>query len=237
MYPYKHALLRIISFILLAAVLAGCSTGTATSNTALIASTGTVKTITAVTSVSGSGTTSALQTVSVSWKTTGTIGAVNVKTGDQVKAGGVLMSIDAKSASAAMLQAQAELSSSVKALNDLLHPSALSVANAQQAVAKAQDSLDKLQHPTASALAAAQQAVVKAQDTLDTAQQTLGNSKTVDLAYYQEQVQKAQDALTNAEHAAAPGAKPVDERHERVQQRQRSVCQVPSVPDGVRLRP
>ncbi len=201
MYRTKRILGRILSLLTLGMLLAGCSslsTGT-TTTASTTATTATVKTITAVSSVSGSGSVTALQTVSVAWKTAGTVGAVKVKSGDQVKAGDVLMTIDPQSASTAMLQAQAELSSSVKALNDLLNPTALAVADAQQAVVKAQDDLDSLLKPTAVSIADAKQVVAQAQATLDTAKKTLANSKAVDLKYYQDQVQSAQDALTNAQ--------------------------------------
>ena len=110
---------RFISILAVAALLVGCSVinPTATSNTsssATAASVGTVKTITAVTSVSGTGSTLVLQTVAVNWKTTGTMGTVAVKAGDQVKAGQVLMTMAPESVSTAQLQAQATRSSSLK---------------------------------------------------------------------------------------------------------------------------
>jgi HlyD family secretion protein len=204
MHAIQRRFWRLFSLIAVAALLVGCSaiSPTATSTTSTSASVGTVKTITAVTSVTGSGSTLALQTVSVNWKTTGTVGAVNVKAGDKVKAGDVLMTIDPASATTAQLEAQAELSSSVKALNDLLNPTAIKVAEAQTAVADAQTALDELLKPTDTAVAAAQQAVAAAQSTLETAQKTLRNSKTVDVSYYQEQVTAAQNALTNAQQNA-----------------------------------
>ncbi len=170
MYPSKRAFFSIFSLIAIAALLAGCS---AADPAAASVQTAPVQVITAVTTVTGSGSTLALQTVPVSWKATGTVGTVNVKAGDQVKAGDVLMTIDPKSIPN-MAQLQSDLLSSQKALNDLLHPTDLSLANAQQAV-------------------------VKAQNDLDTAQKTLTASKSVDVPFFQEQVQKAQDALTNAE--------------------------------------
>ena len=210
MPSFKRRLWRLISLVAAAALLAGCSaissiTGTSTSSTtgaATTASVGTVKTITAVTSVSGTGSTLALQTVALSWKTTGTVGAVNVKAGDKVKAGDVLMTLDPASVVTAQLQAQAELSTSVKALNELLHPTALEIANAQQAVSDAQTALDQLENPAETAIATAQQAVTTAESTLKTAQKTLSSSKTVDVSYYQTQVTDAQNALTNAEQDA-----------------------------------
>jgi HlyD family secretion protein len=156
-----------------ASLLAGCNLA-ATSTAAQEQSTGTVQTITAVTSVSSSGSALALQTASVSWKAGGTVGTVLVKPGDQVQAGDTLMTIDPASASASYLQAQVELSSTVQALNDLLHPPAATLATARQAVAQAQEALEN-------------------------AQKTLAAVEKTDLDYYQEQVEAAQNALLTAE--------------------------------------
>lgn len=219
MYTSKRTLLKVISLIALAAVLASCSGTSGGQAAAAQVASAPVQTITAVTTVSGSGSTLALQTVSVSWKASGTVGTVNVKTGDQVKAGDALMTIDPKSISN-MAQLNSDVLSAQEALDNLLHPTALSVANAQQAVFNAQDTLDKLTHPTASTVANAQQAVAKAQDTLDAAQKTLSSSKSVDVAFFQDQVQKAQDALTNAQQNAAGtdiGSLPVQLRQAQVQ--------------------
>ena len=158
-----------------------------------------VTTITAVTSVTASGPVAAQQSGAVVWETTGTVTAVKVKPGDHVRAGDTLMSLDPLSTPQNVIQAQAELISSKKALDDLLHPSALTVANARKAVADAQDALDALTGPTPMAISSARQAVAKAQDTLDKARKTMANTKKPDLKFYQDQVKSAQDALTNAQ--------------------------------------
>ncbi len=162
-------------------------------------STAPVQIITAVSMVSGSGTTQAIQSLAVNWKTIGIVGTVNVKVGDQIKTGDVLMTINPQSEATAILQAQAQYSSAVQALTDLLHPSEIKIAEARQAVADAQTSLDDLVTPTAAAVAKAQQALADAQVTLKNAEKTLGNSQSVNISYYQDQVAAAQDALTNAQ--------------------------------------
>jgi HlyD family secretion protein len=197
---------KAMRLVLLMAFVTGCSavnsiTGNGGQSQQAVA-TAPVQTITAVSSVSGTGNTEALQTVSVSWNTAGTVGTVNVKVGDTVKAGDVLMTIDPQSATTTQLQARANLSTSVKALNDLLNPTAIQIANAKKAVSDAQTNLDNLLTPTDTALATAKDAVAKAQTTLDTATKTLANSKSVDMAYYQTQLQTAQSALTNAQQNA-----------------------------------
>jgi len=210
MKSIKRHIGQFLGLMLVAAMLAGCSviqsvtggTSGSTSSTSTATSVGTVKTITAVTSVTGSGSTEALQTIAVSWKTSGMVGTVNVKAGDKVKAGDVLMTIDPASAGTAQIEAQATLSSAVKALDQLLNPTALEIANAQKAVSDAQTNLNNLLTPTEIALASAKQAVAAAQSTLQTAQKTLANSKSTNLTYYQEQVNLAQNALTNAQQNA-----------------------------------
>jgi HlyD family secretion protein len=102
-----------------------------------------VTSVTAVTSVESSGAVQAEQSASVFWKTTGAVAEVRVKAGDIVKAGDVLMTLDPASAPANVILAQADLVAAQKALDDLLHPSALALANAQKAVADAQDALEK----------------------------------------------------------------------------------------------
>jgi HlyD family secretion protein len=158
-----------------------------------------VTSITAVTSVTSAGPVSAVQSGAVVWKTSGTVSSVFVKPGDHIKMGDALMSIDPLSGPQNLIQAQADLIAANKALDDLLHPSALSIANARKSVATAQDNLDALTSPAPLAIANAQQAVAKAQDTLDKARKTLANTKSPDVKFYQDQVKTAQDALTNAQ--------------------------------------
>jgi HlyD family secretion protein len=170
--------------------------GTATSSTA--PKTAVVTTITAVTSVTSAGAVTAVQSGAVGWKTSGTVTAVQVKPGDQVAAGAELMRLDPLSVPQNVILAQADLIAAQRALDDLLTPPALTVAQAQKNVEKAQDTLADLLTPPALAVAQAQQAVAKARDALDRAQTALDTTQQPDLKYYREQVQRAQDALTNA---------------------------------------
>ena len=136
-----------------------------------------VTTITAVDSVESSGAVQALQSASVFWETTGTVVAVKVKEGDQVKAGDVLMTLDPTSAPANVILAQADLIAAQKTLDDLLHPSALALANAEKAVADAQDALEKAQKDLRNAQYPVGQGLLDAisdtQLALDTAQANL----------------------------------------------------------------
>ncbi len=136
-----------------------------------------VTTITAVDSVESSGAVQALQSASVFWETTGTVVAVKAKEGDQVKAGDVLMTLDPTSAPANVILAQADLIAAQKTLDDLLHPSALALANAEKAVADAQDALEKAQKDLRNAQYPVGQglldAIADTQLALDTAQANL----------------------------------------------------------------
>ncbi len=102
-----------------------------------------VKRITAVSSFDSVGTVAPLQSAALFWQTSGQVKTVQVKAGDTVKAGDVLMTLDPASAPPGVLMAQADLLNAQKALNDLLHPGPLTLASAQKAVADAQVALDK----------------------------------------------------------------------------------------------
>jgi HlyD family secretion protein len=133
-----------------------------------------VTSITAISSVESSGTIAAQQSTSLPWKTTGNVSEVTVKVGDQVKAGDVLMKLDPVSAPGNVIQAQADLIAAQKALDDLLHPTPLMIANAQKAAADAQKSLED-------------------------AQRVQRNVNSPDVSFYQDQYQRAQQSLTAAQ--------------------------------------
>jgi HlyD family secretion protein len=158
-----------------------------------------VITVTAESYVTSVGAVMPVQSGTVMWKTTGTVAAVYARVGDRVQAGQPLMALDPLSAPQAVLAAQADQVSAQRALDDLLRPTALTVAQAQKNVAKAKETLDDLRQPPAVNVALARQTVAKAQDTLDKARKNLANTQSPDLKYYQDQVRNAQDALTNAQ--------------------------------------
>lgn len=175
-----------------------------------IASTGEVTSLTLVNSIETTGAIEALQTASLNWETTGTVGTVNVKAGDTVKKGDTLMSIDPTTASESLVQAQIDLVSAKKALDELMNPPALTVANAKQDVTTAEATLKTAQQNLKYALNPVGQSlydsVADAQLALQTAQanQTLANVSTtassvkttlddMNLAY--SQLQRAQTAM------------------------------------------
>jgi multidrug efflux pump subunit AcrA (membrane-fusion protein) len=183
--------------------LAGVHIGPAGSNQASAIKTARVTSVTAVTTVTSAGPVAALQSGLIYWKTTGTVTQVSVKAGAHVHAGDVLMSLDPLSTPQIVIQAQADLIASKKALDDLLHPSALTIASAAQLVKQDQDHLNDLVNPKLLAVANARQALATAENNLYNAQKTLSASKNLDIKTYQEQVQSAQVALTNAQQNAA----------------------------------
>src|SRR5712692_1593173 len=92
--------------------------------------TGTVTSITAVSTVADSGSVAAQQSAAVFWKTTGTVADVLVQPGAHVQTGDVLMRVDPLSAPGSVIQAESDLLAAQTALDDLQHPSALSLATA-----------------------------------------------------------------------------------------------------------
>jgi len=139
--------------------------------------TGVVTTGTAVSAVESSGSVAPLQSASLTWKTTGTVATVEVQVGDVVQAGQVLMTLDPASAPANVIQAQSELITAQKALDDLLNPSQTNIANAEKAVADAQAALEK-------------------------AQRDVQSLTSPDISYYEEQVAAREQALLTAQQNA-----------------------------------
>ncbi|MGB7876761.1 MAG: biotin/lipoyl-binding protein, partial [Anaerolineales bacterium] len=71
--------------------------------------------------VGATGTVRSRQTATLVWQTTGTVEDVNVKTGDEVKAGEVLASLSKTSLAQNIIMAEAELVSAQQALDDVLN--------------------------------------------------------------------------------------------------------------------
>jgi len=131
--------------LLIRSGLLGGFPGSSSNGNASALTTGEVTSITAVSSVESSGPVEAQQVASVFWKTTGQVASVLITPGDRVKKGDLLMTIDPDTAPQEVIQAQSNLINAQKALDELLNPTALSIANAQQAVANAEQQLEKAQ--------------------------------------------------------------------------------------------
>jgi multidrug efflux pump subunit AcrA (membrane-fusion protein) len=108
-------------------------------------------------SVTASGTVAPANSEEVNFATSGTLATLNVKVGQQVKAGEVLGTLDANAANLALQSAQASLLTAQETLTQ--------AQNGNQTTIEAQQNSD--------ALSQAQAAVTTAQDTLDTDQTNL----------------------------------------------------------------
>jgi HlyD family secretion protein len=115
-----------------------------------------VTTFTLGTSIESSGTLSAGQLTTLSWKTSGVIETVNVQVGSQVKKGDVLASLRLDSVPASILQARANLASAEETLSNLqntaltLTQAQLDVVTAQKNLADAEKAFASLDYPRAS---------------------------------------------------------------------------------------
>lgn len=163
--------------------------------------------------VGATGVVRANQSAVLSWQTSGTVGEVLGKMGDQVTAGQVLASLEITSLPQAVILASADLVSAQRALDDLLN-SQIQQAQALQAVENAQQALDDARKPEL-AQAQALEAIATAQKAVDEAERLLrwakspANQSYIDEA--QAQVTLTKDRLDRANEKYAPYAnKPVD---------------------------
>jgi RND family efflux transporter MFP subunit len=116
----KKVIWIVLTTLFIALLIASCSaTRNATSSTSGASSTGKVQKVNVVNSVEASGTIAPAQLASLYWQTTGNVGTVNVKEGDQVKANDVLMSLNPVTMPASVLTAQQNLASARKNLEDI----------------------------------------------------------------------------------------------------------------------
>ncbi len=129
----KSTIVSILSLLMVSSFLMGCS---ATSN-ASTATTGTVQEVSMSSSVESSGSISAKQLVTLSWETSGIVGAVNVKSNATVKKDQVLMTLDPSTAPSEVIQATVTLVSAKQALEDA-QQSNTAKAQAEVALASAQ---------------------------------------------------------------------------------------------------
>jgi HlyD family secretion protein len=119
--------------------------------------------------ISTAGTVRSGQSAVINWQTSGKVGNLDVKLGDQVKADQVLAELDPNSLAPSMINARQTLIDAKKTLDDLVN-SRLQQAQALQAVQNAQTALDDLKQTSATNTAQAQQAVAAAQTALKDAQ-------------------------------------------------------------------
>lgn len=138
--------------------------------------------------IGATGTVRANQTAVLSWQTTGTVGQIDVKVGDQVAADEVLAELLQGSLSQTIISAEAELISAQRSL-DNLRQSGVARAQAQQSLAAAQDALET------------------AQKRLESKAYTRASQDVIDVAYAnyilaQEEVDRRQSTYDGTAHLA-----------------------------------
>lgn len=150
---------------------------------------------TLVASVGATGLVRANQTAILAWQTTGTVGDVNVKTGDTVAEGDVVAALKQTSLPQSVITAQAELLSAKQALDDLLN-SKLPYAQALQAREEAQNAIDTYQASLSSRQAQAYVTLQAAKDAQEDAQDKRNNMNYARAD--QETIDEAEDKYNQA---------------------------------------
>ena len=161
-------------------------------------------------SLSTTGVAVAQSTADLAFEQAGTVSAVNVTLGQEVKQGDVLAEIKADDLQSAVVAAEVNLDSAQAQLNDLLAGStAADLASADQSVLQAQASLDDaksalsdlLDGASDTELRQAEQAVAAAQSQLAKAEESRANLYTSSddaVTAAEEAVSRAQDSLVTA---------------------------------------
>lgn len=113
------------------------------------------------------------QSVTLAWQTSGKVGEVSARVGQEVTQDEVLAVLDPTTLSNSILQAQTDLINAQNTLEELQTPDPLKIAQAEDALTQAQDALDALRSPSESAIAQAELAVINAQNDVDDKQYAL----------------------------------------------------------------
>lgn len=127
-------LLAVFSIVVISSLLAGCSRN---SKASAEAGTGFVTESTLTDTVDSSGSVQADQVAILSWDTSGVVSVVNVKTGDTVKDGDVLIELDSTTVPAEVIQGYVDLAEAKLALEDAKSNSSTAKAAVALAEAKA----------------------------------------------------------------------------------------------------
>jgi len=134
---------------------------------------------TLITSVSGSGQISASNQVDIKPKVSGDVLSVDMKNGQEVKAGDVLIRLDTKDVYKTIRDAQSNLENAQLSLEKLKQPASdYSIWQAQNALDSAKHNLDKLKLSQETAIQTAQQTIQKDQDNMDKAVEDALNTIT-----------------------------------------------------------
>ena len=134
---------------------------------------------TLITSVSGSGQISASNQVDIKPKVSGDVLSVDMKNGQEVKAGDVLIRLDTKDVYKTIRDAQSNLENAQLSLEKLKQPASdYSIWQAQNALDSAKHNLDKLKLSQETVIQTAQQTIQKDQDNMDKAVEDALNTIT-----------------------------------------------------------
>lgn len=129
-----------LALLMVMLVLAACGSGNSSGSGS--SSMGKVSTITVTDQIETTGNLSADQLVTLTWGTSGLVDKVNVRLGQQVKAGDVLAILKSDSVPADIITAMATLATAQRDLSDL-QDSGTALAKAQQAVVDARKSVEE----------------------------------------------------------------------------------------------
>ena len=151
----ERSTFRIIIFvsIIAALLLASCASQASSSTTP---TTGVVSTVTITDQIQTTGNLSASQLQQLTWATSGSVDKVNVTVGQKVKENDILASLKADSVSTIMIQAESDLATAQRDLQNLtstnltLAQADQAVITAKKAVETAQTNFDALSYPRAS---------------------------------------------------------------------------------------
>jgi len=142
---FKNKLVRNLGILIvvIVAILFGVRTfASAKTNTAAVNTEGKVVSLTSAETIDASGSLEAQPFAALNWKTSGVVEKVNIKTGDTVKAGDLLATLQPASTSANIVSAKADLVNAQVKLRDLL-TSGTSLAQAKIDLKDAQEAYTK----------------------------------------------------------------------------------------------
>ncbi len=145
----RYWVIGLITILIAAVVFLRFSSAHARSNATTGRSVGTVTTLNVAQSITASGSLAAEPSANLTWNTSGIVDQVNVKAGDKVKAGDVLMKLKASSVDSSIISAQSDLVTAQENLQTSqsgtsLAQAAITLKSAQDAYTKAQDYLNFL---------------------------------------------------------------------------------------------
>lgn len=188
MHPNPRRIIPVIALVVLAALGYWFYTTRAAAQTAELKASGTIEVTQYI----------------VAPEISGRVIEVAADEGDSITADQVLIKLDPSLLEAQHLQAEAALAATVTNYDSLRDGATAgqlnaAVARAEKDVLEAQQALDALHDTAASATAQAESEVAHARDVLDKAQQRLRNLHHPDIEFYQDRLQKAQDALSTAQ--------------------------------------